>query len=388
MIKHLFKLIWRRKWNNFLLITEIAISALVLFAVYVLGISNFQTFFSPTGFKDDNVWLLDFDKTQGAKTDSIFMNSVKQQIAGIQGIEEVSFTTTNAPFMVSHKILTEVNAEGRKKSIFLYQTDTKFSNVLSMPILAGKWFTQGDLVGKYIPVVVNESLKKEIYPNENIIGKIVTIDKKMCQVIGLIGAYKVDHEFQSPTNAVFMPLNQSEIGNARLILKIREGDDNNLEAKLYNSLVNLSVGVKPNIEKLTKKRLTQRKLNMTPIIIVGSICGFLIINVILGLFSVFWQNISKRREEIGLRRAIGATASGITKQFVGEALIISTFALLISLLLMIQFPLMNIFDVLASTYWWSILLTLISIYTLISLSALYPSRQASLIQPSEALAAE
>ena len=38
MIRHVFKLIWNRKRTNFLMMTEIFVSFLVLFAVVALGV--------------------------------------------------------------------------------------------------------------------------------------------------------------------------------------------------------------------------------------------------------------------------------------------------------------------------------------------------------------
>ena len=64
-------------------------------------------------------------------------------------------------------------------------------------------------------------------------------------------------------------------------------------------------------------------------IILIIVAGFLIINVALGLFGVLWYNINLRKSEIGLRRAVGASGNAVSKQLVGEALVLATFALII-----------------------------------------------------------
>ena len=85
-------------------------------------------------------------------------------------------------------------------------------------------------------------------------------------------------------------------------------------------------------------------------IIMVIVAGFLIINVALGLFGVLWYNINKRRGEIGLRRAVGATGNSISKQLVGEAMVLSTISLIIGSFFAVQFPLLNVFDLPASAY--------------------------------------
>jgi putative ABC transport system permease protein len=63
--------------------------------------------------------------------------------------------------------------------------------------------------------------------------------------------------------------------------------------------------------------------------------------VALGIFGVLWYNINKRRGEIGLRRAVGATGNDISKQLVGEAFVLCTMSLILGLFFVVQFPLLG-----------------------------------------------
>jgi len=126
-------------------------------------------------------------------------------------------------------------------------------------------------------------------------------------------------------------------------------------------------------------------LTYVPIIILLSVCSFLIFNVLLGLFGILWTNINKRKNEIGLRRALGATQSGIAQQFIGEVVVITTFAIIIGIFFSIQFPLLNVFGVDKSVYFLAILASIILIYLVVMLCSFYPSNQASKIHPATAL---
>ncbi len=52
MIRHVFKLIWNRKRTNFLMMTEIFVSFLVLFAVVALGVYTADNWRRPIGLLD------------------------------------------------------------------------------------------------------------------------------------------------------------------------------------------------------------------------------------------------------------------------------------------------------------------------------------------------
>ena len=95
--------------------------------------------------------------------------------------------------------------------------------------------------------------------------------------------------------------------------------------------------------------------------------------------------IEHPRDEIGVRRAMGATSGNINTQFVGAMWVIATFGILIGLIFAIQFPIMNVFDVASGVYLMAILVSVAIIYLLVTICAYYPSRQAAKIRPAMAL---
>ena len=121
---------------------------------------------------------------------------------------------------------------------------------------------------------------------------------------------------------------------------------------------------------------------------VNGCCGFLIFNVILGLFGILWHNINQRKGEIGTRRAMGATQGLITGQFIGEVVVIATFALILGCFFAIQFPLMDVFGLANNIYIKGMLTAVFMIYLLVIICAFYPSWQASKIHPAVALHAD
>ncbi len=61
MIRHIFKLIWNRKRSNFLMMLEITLSFIVLFAVGSMILYGFNSYNKPTGFTYENVRVLRMD---------------------------------------------------------------------------------------------------------------------------------------------------------------------------------------------------------------------------------------------------------------------------------------------------------------------------------------
>src|SRR5690606_3499811 len=122
------------------------------------------------------------------------------------------------------------------------------------------------------------------------------------------------------------------------------GTDANFEARLVKDIALMLPGWGIEVSYLTDSRANRHNLTLVPVIIFLIVSGFLLTNVALGLFGILNLNIARRKNEIGLRRAMGATEGKVTIQFLGEIWVIATFSLIIGLLFAIQFPLMHVFD--------------------------------------------
>jgi putative ABC transport system permease protein len=116
------------------------------------------------------------------------------------------------------------------------------------------------------------------------------------------------------------------------------------------------------------------------------VCGFLSINVALGLFGVIWYSTNRRKAEIGLRRALGANTRAIYAQIIGETLALATVGIVFGCFLAFQFPILDVIGFIEdSVYYYAFAASIIGIYAIAAICALYPSWLAARIQPAEAL---
>ena len=116
------------------------------------------------------------------------------------------------------------------------------------------------------------------------------------------------------------------------------------------------------------------------------VAAFLMIMVALGLIGVLWQTVTQRTKEIGLRRAKGATKGKIYLQILGELLVITTAGLIAGVLVVVQFPLLDLLGFASGdVYATSIVVSLAAIYLLTIICGLYPSWMATKVRPAEAL---
>jgi putative ABC transport system permease protein len=385
MLRHLFKLIWNKKGTHSLMIIEIWAAFMVLFGVLTLIVYNVRNYMQPIGFEYKQVWNLDLASNQDTTEIGSKLEMALQRIKSYKEVESASRMSNNTPFSAS----TMGNSVTYKKvsvGADFYNTDTELSKTLDLPLIKGRWYKEGDMVAKFIPIVINKQMEDKLFLEESALGKVIKWDdKKSFKVVGVVDKFKAKGEFMSDKPALFQMIDKDDKWNSNVLIKTRPGTDANFEARLAKDLAVMLPGWGIEVTYLTESRKNRENLTLVPVLIFLIVSGFLLTNVALGLFGVLNLNIARRKGEIGLRRAMGATEGKVTGQFLGEIWVLATFAMLIGLIFAVQFPLMNVFDLDSKIYITAILATIAVIYIIVTLCAWFPSRQASLIHPAVAL---
>ena len=385
MIKHLFKLIWNQKRQNIGLLVEIFFSFMVLFAVFSFIVHNYQRYRQPLGFNYDNVWVISMNWTIEDKEEVIAaQNRLREDLKSYPEIEHFSLSSGNTPFSGSTNT-TGIRYEEDEFHAHVFYVDENFHKVLGLELLEGDWINEPFLEGVPVPIVINQRMKEELVGDGPVLGTIVQSgEESKRKVVGVIDHYKYKGEFSPIIPRFFYP-RSDQLTYYRVIMKMNSTADAKFEERLLRELTQQYKGWSFEISYLDDLRQSKLMETYVPILIFLIISGFLIFNVALGLFGVLWQNINKRKQEIGVRRAMGATKGNIGGQFILEIMILTTLSILVGLFFAIQFPLLNVMLVKSSVYFSAILMAIIFIFLLVFICAFYPSRQAASLHPATAL---
>ncbi|SFQ32572.1 ABC transporter permease [Hymenobacter arizonensis] len=399
MIQHLITLIWNRKRANGLLITELFLSFLVLFGlgtlVAVVGLAMRQ----PPGFAYEDVWELRLTTNNDQLPQNPTLRRLLAQLRAVPGVEGVSRSSFSTPFTL-YNMQSNVRAgngpilEGNE-----VQTDDHFGPLLRMELLEGRWFDPRDDASLVPPVIINREMREALFPNGPALGQLVRANhssnpKEMNEgrVVGVTGSYRSGGDLGAPSPFIFvrtvLPDSNVTMFSHTLLVRVRPGSGAALEEQLVKTVAAVTKTWSTSAISLTDSRAAGLQTALAPILAVGLVCAFLFLNVALGLFGALWQAISQRRAEIGLRRAVGATGPGISRQFVAETLVITTLAVGPGVLLAAQFPLLGAFGLPVSVYAVGIGLAVLLVYAFATVCAMQPSWQAAGIRPAVALREE
>jgi len=389
MFKHLFKLMWNKRGQNFLFLTEILISFLVVFAVFSYITYYYQNYSKPLGFDYNRVWAIAYSGEQLSKnpdTLTTFYANLENSLKSMPEIKEVSFASSNFPY--SSSFMSSGFKYGKKEfnMISSYTVTNDYNKVWNVKLADGRWFLPEDFVSKDKAIIINESLSKEMFGKEKGIGKLIGDDENnKMKVIGVINDFKSDGDFSPMNNIMFKQLDTGYLRwTSTVLIKVNETADATFESKLYKFMTSTTRSA-VEIQHVDEMRAAKNRDTLIPIFLFIVVASFLIINVALGLFGVLWYNINKRKGEIGLRRAIGASGASVSSQMVLESLILATLSIIIGCFFAVQFPLLNVFNIPANVYFIAILISILFIYALVVACSLYPGKQAAAIRPAIAL---
>jgi len=398
MLRHLLKLTWKRKTRNLLLSVEILLAFVVVFAIAACGVRYWQLYRMPLGFQYQDVWSVQLQMPDDGNVSLADGQPQRflQVLQAMPQVEKAAFATFS-PFM-NATWTTTFNLPGSKKEISGAQLEVsdQYWNTLGMQLAQGRWPSEQDEGANALPVVITQSMADLLFAGKPALDQVFQINSSAVgaegnrlKVVGVLQEYRNKGEFMVPYPYV---LRRHSLVSGRqmlrhILVKVRPGTARGFESELQRQLKQVRNDWGYHIAPLADMRSAMFDEQLLPLKVLAVIAVFLLAMVFFGLFGVLWQNTTRRIPEIGLRRALGASAGGIYRQIVAEQVLLSTLAMLGGLALLLQLPLTGI---LGDALNWRVFagataLSMGVIYLLSLLCSLYPGWRASRLQPAAAL---
>jgi putative ABC transport system permease protein len=303
---------------------------------------------------------------------------------------------------------------GQYKSVYKNQTNrsTIFAVTAGLPevdlqmkIAEGRFYTDREDKSQARVVVLGPDVKKDLFGDEDAIGKSIKINQISFKVMGITES-RGNVSFLSYDKMIFMPLTTAQkqlLGIDHVMygfLSMRDTKRSDETVAEITDMMRRRHGMPPNEPNKDDFRVTSMKEAMATAgivtfgvtLLVLLIAGISLVVGGVGIMNIMYLSVVERTREIGLRKAIGATRSVIRSQFLVEAIMITVMGGVIGVV--IGSAMVIILRFIASLQGYnfemsvgmdSILVGLISAILFGVLFGLYPARKASELSPIEAL---
>lgn len=253
-----------------------------------------------------------------------------------------------------------------------YESDGYLADSTVFQILAYE-FVEGDektCLREANSVVLTKSVATKIFGNEPALNKIISITQGGPTGDFRVSAVVKDQERSFVTPHFFISMTSSgwaeyirspEISNEWAgenfvisLVRLRDGSNKKETVSIINTVFQkygsedmkaLGLSKTLDLEAISDIYL-RSEINQRPrviyVYVIGSIAAFVLLIACINFMNLSTAKATKRANEVGLRKAIGASRKSLVQQFMGEALVIVLIAMLVSLVLIqMCLPLFN-----------------------------------------------
>ncbi len=320
----------RQRLRRALVVAEMALALPLLVAsgLSAVGVNRFLN--GPQGFNPDNLLTLQLVLAEGRHPDAAawrrFTTATVERLEAVGGVRAAAATNVMPANGNNSGRGIEIEGQpnpdpGNPPGVDYRTVTARIFDVLGVPILQGRGFSDADRDGTQPVAIVSQSMARRFWPDGNPIGRRVRIaaaDSPWLTIVGVSG--DMIHDWFARRNAptLYRPIAQAPVSGMALL--IRTDGDPAASAADARAVVRAVDPEQPVFDVLSMRQvLKERTIGLQFVAAVMTIFGGLaLVLAIVGVYSVMAYLVAQRSHEFGIRLALGATGGEVVRLNVGH----------------------------------------------------------------------
>ena len=320
-----------------LMLAEIAVATVLLSGAGLMVHTMVRLARVDPGFDPNNLQTLMFSlpgpQWPNARR-QVFYDAVVERLRALPGVDNAGLASSLpilgsnwwTVFSISGKAAEYWISLGEFPNADTVLVTAGYFETLRIPLVKGRYFNRSDTPDSLPVALVNSRVAAKFWPNEDPLGKLIRQgfpDQPFGPwrtVVGVVGDIKQQGIDQEAPRQLFMPIAQEPRATMFAIVRTPETvTASSLEAAIHDVDRNVAVFNDRTLDQVMRESSSRRRIAMIVLSAFGVAAGLL---AAIGIYGVISQGVAERRQEIGVRMALGATGSQILGLFMRHGLIV------------------------------------------------------------------
>ena len=390
----------RMQLRGLLVVGQVALSLMLLIGAGLLVRSFSRLLTVEPGFDPQNVLTMNVSlptvKYADAQKQIAFFDDLSRRVSALPGVRSAAIS---AALPLVPKRITPVLPEGQpevalaeRPFIIIEAISPTWFRTMRVPLQAGREFTDADNATAPKVVIVNQALARRYWPNENPVGKHIVVGRQTAsEIIGVAVDVKNRGLALDAAPQLYLPFPQLPWGNMNLL--VRTAAIPNAMVSAVRAQITAIDSDQPvtNIQTVDEIMDGSRAQPRFILLLLGVFSAAALVLAIIGIYGVLAYSVAQRRQEMGIRLALGAEKSDILRMVVSYGLTLTMTGVVIGLVaaLALSWIMASMLSGLLYKISTRDLTTFVLapvVFLMISLLASYlPARRATQVDPNEAL---